>query len=280
MQTADKFPDHTSMLRRVCVVTATDVEFNAVVRALRKAGFSVVAGALPQGYQRIPDDFRRAYGNRKDCEMVVLMSEISAVGFVQPLEAFLRANHFAELLMLGLAGALDARLRAGDVIVYEKCLQIDAMTASGREKRTGRDEIASIFCDADLSSSVMDRLYLAGIRYRSLSGLSTDRVVVSAQDKVRLGNEFAAAVVDMESFQVLQAAASCAVPATVVRIISDDATRNLPDFNQALGKNGKIRPEKAALVMVRRPGAALIFLKGLQRSVRVLRQVAEASFRD
>lgn len=276
MQTVSPDKNHSgnqTKLRRVCVVTATDMEFNAVTSAL--------SHLRPE--KKLP--IRTAHGECGQQQVTVLMSEIGAGGFAAKLQEFLAAGCFDELLMLGLAGALDEALKVGDVVVYEKCLWFSASAwsaegASAREKRNCRDEIASIFCHSQMGVKAKDRLKAAGQAFYERSGISTDRIIVKAADKQRWGKTFAAAAVDMESFQVLQVAAGCGVPAAVVRVISDDTVRDLPDFNQALNAEGKIHPAKAALAMAKRPLAAFSFLQGLRKSVRALHTVSQALLQD
>jgi nucleoside phosphorylase len=53
------------------------------------------------------------------------------------------------------------------------------------------------------------------------------------QAKLQLAQS-GAFVVDMESYSILEAAHAANIPAAVIRVVSDTADFELPDFNQAL----------------------------------------------
>jgi adenosylhomocysteine nucleosidase len=250
---------HLRPNRSLCVVTAAAVEFNAVARLLSDAEHSSEGG------------LKRCRGRLGENQITVLMSEIGAAGFAEKLSQRLAANRYDELIVTGLAGGLDERLKVGDVVVYDSCIRI-----TGAAVKSGAEEKQLIKCDAQLSASVCERLNSQGMPHQRIVGLTVDRIIVSAADKRALNRRYGAAAVDMETYQALVICAQAGLPATAVRVVSDAANDDLPDFNRALDPRGRISGLRAALAMIRSPVAAGRFLLNLRRAMRSLKQIAGA----
>lgn len=245
--------------RSLCVVTAAAVEFNAMAGLLKGAEHSSEGG------------LKSCRGRLGENQVTVLMSEIGAAGFAEKLSKRPAANQYDELIVIGLAGGLDERLKVGDVVVYDSCIRItDAAVKSG----AGEKQFFN--CDAQLSASVCGRLRNAGIPYQRIIGLTVDRIIVNAADKRALNGRYGAAAVDMETYQALTLCARSGLPATAVRVVSDATSDDLPDFNRALDPRGRISGLRAALAMIRSPVAAGRFLLNLRGAMKSLKQTAGA----
>ncbi len=255
-------------LSSLCVVTAAEVEFRAV------------AGLLDAPVIESCGNLRLCRGRRGECEITLLISEVGAIGFAERLAQHLADTRYDALIVIGLAGALDPQLSVGDVVVYDSCRQAEsggavAASAFGREKPLAREEFASINCHAGLAEKMMANLEAGGLSCRRGVGLTGDRVIVNAADKRRLWERSGAAVVEMETYQVLTVCAQFNLPATAVRVVSDEADQDLPDFNRAIDRAGQIAAGRAALAMLRRPVAAVHFLFSLREVMKSLRQAAD-----
>ncbi|MFN7947480.1 MAG: hypothetical protein U0Z53_19180 [Blastocatellia bacterium] len=254
----------------LCLVTAAEVEFRAVTGLLKDAVFL---------HSR---ELKFCRGRAGSQEVTVLISEIGAPGFADRLAAHLTAGRYDGVLVIGLAGGLDAQLRTGDVVIYDSCIRIEdtgvklSTGSSAGVKRFAREEIAGIRCDPELSARLCAGLRSRNIRCRQVNGLSFNRIVVNAADKRALNEHYGAAVVDMETYQVLDVCARLNVPGAALRIVSDAAGHDLPDFNRALDRDGKMSGGRAALAMLARPVAALRFLFNLRRVMGALKQAAGA----
>lgn len=166
------------------------------------------------------------------------------------------------VLMVGLGGSLCPQHRIGDVVIYRDC--VDTLNGGERHQR----------CDRTLTDHLAQRLPGAALG----RGLTSDRLITSAQEKHQLHTTFAAAVVDMEGAVVLNALAPR--PVAIVRVISDAHDQDLPNLEAALGTDGSLRPWPLTLAFLRQPLAAggLIHssLKGLEGLQRLISQL----FRD
>src|SRR5262245_18844564 len=93
----------------LCIVTAVDVEFKIATNLLSEKFFS------REPRMKI---CRGIFGPRR---ITVLQSEMGAIGFAERLAKHLADNRYDALVVAGLAGGLDPKLRVGDVVLYDLC---------------------------------------------------------------------------------------------------------------------------------------------------------------
>ncbi len=251
-------------LTRLCLVTAVDIEFRTATALLAEKTFST---------ERNFKLCRGVIGNRA---VTVLQCGMGARGFADWLADHLKTNSYDTLMVVGLAGGLDPRLKARDAVVYDCCL--NAREPNEQPTPTG-SAIQPSHRQAELVRTLLDALRGAAINTFYGSGITVSQVVVNAQDKLWLGQQHQALAVDMESFGVLQIAAEQGVPAAVIRVISDEAEHDLPDFNSAADFDGEVNPRRMAAAMLQRPVASARFLRSLKPVLAALRNVLEVVVR-
>jgi len=122
---------------------------------------------------------------------------------------------------------------------------------------------------------LQERLQLATPQVRALT---SDRLVWSAAEKRQLYRQYQAEVVDMEGYAALQVLSPANIPVAMVRVISDDCHRDLPDLNPALGADGSLQPLPLAMGLLQQPLAAARLIRGSLRGLRELGNVAAALF--
>lgn len=242
----------------LCVITAADIEFKTVAQLL-----SARTPSVENGLQVL----RGCYGKR---EVTLLKTEIGAVGFAEKLRAHLARHHYAALIVIGLAGALDPALRTGDVVVYDCCL--DGRSDSQKET-LHQEKRASFFCNADITQMLFEELNRQGLHCLRHTGISVAHVVIEAQQKLALHAQTKAAAVDMETYLVLAAIADLQLPIAAVRVVMDEAVSDLPDFNAGLDVAGRVRLRPMLRALGAKPRATLTFLLTLQSALRNLDQV-------
>ncbi len=159
------------------------------------------------------------------------------------------------VVVTGLCGGLGD-VHAGEVAVY----------------RDVADDAGMLGCDERLSAALERALPQA----RSVSGWTAARIVTSRAARAELAARSGAGVVDMEGTHLARALAARAIPFAMVRVVSDDASRDLPPLDDALGDDGRLRAGRVALAFVRRPRAALAFVRGVRRALAVQRAVVRA----
>jgi uridine phosphorylase len=157
------------------------------------------------------------------------------------------------VVVLGLCGALW-RMRAGDVCVY------------------GR--VADAARGFDLEPELVDTLSRTLPRAVVVNACTTKRVVTSVTARTLLAQRFNADVVDMEGTALAPALAARGVRFGMVRVVSDDPSRDLPPIGDTIDDEGRIRPFALALAFARAPRAAFHFVRDARRSLTVLTEVA------
>jgi nucleoside phosphorylase len=256
---------------RVCVVTAADVEFKAVAALLEGKSFSSA------------DEIKTCRGQAGRLRVTLLETLIGAPDFERKLAAHLAANAYDGLLVIGLAGALDARLGTGDVVLYDECFKLDAADfpapPAARQKPNLRETAVPVRCDARLTGTLRAVLSASG-RCELGAGVTAPVMVTRAAAKLALGAEWRAAAVDMESYGVLATALSYGIPAAVVRVVLDEAGQDTPDFNRALAPGGRMNVGATLRAMAARPAAAARFLRSLRPALAALARASAVALGD
>lgn len=152
-------------------------------------------------------------------------------------------------VIVGLCGALDPALRVGDVVVCE---------SASCDGRTFAFEPAF---SAHVAGLVGGRVGRA---------LTVDRVVTSTGERAELFREHGAQVVEMEGFHLGRRLAEQGCAAAMVRVVSDDASRELPEIGAAIGQDGRVRPLALVRAFAASPGAAVRFIADVRRALAVL----------
>ena len=239
----------------LCLVTAVDVEFKTAT------------SLLSQQFRLTESGFNICQGFFGDRGVTILQCGMGAYGFAEWLNLHLKNNSYNALIVVGLAGALDSELKAGDAVIYDLC-------------RDGRgEECHEVRCDERLAESLRKTFQLASLRSFHGTGITVSRIITDAEDKLQLRETQQAIAVDMESFEALRVAAEFGLPAVAVRVISDEAIHDLPDFNYASEPDGKINYQRLTVAMLRRPAASFRFLANLKLVLAALRESLQVVLR-
>ncbi|MDX2031260.1 MAG: hypothetical protein SF339_11345 [Blastocatellia bacterium] len=245
----------------LCLVTAVDIEYNAAVRLLADPAPGDEGGV------------RLCRGTRGARRVTVLKAGMGARGFAPRLAAHLDANPCDALLVAGLAGGLVPELAAGQVVLYDRCRDVRGSIA--RELEPGRDEIASIVEDDSFLKIVQALLQTAGLAVKRRAGITVGEIVVSAEKKLQLGVLHRAAAADMETFDIWAVCRDRKLPFAALRVISDEAGQDLPDFNRAYDREGRVIPHRMATAMAARPAVTARFLLNLRPVMQTFRRALQ-----
>ncbi|NOT62243.1 MAG: hypothetical protein HOP19_18690 [Acidobacteria bacterium] len=246
---------------RLCLVTAAEIEFNHIVKALRPE--ALIGRELDTRLCRA--NLSGKYGKR---QIVVLQSEMGAPDFAHRLQRHLAIFPYDGLIVIGLAGALAPDLKAGDLVLYEHCLFANVASSNGKYPMRA--------CDAAFAGWIESALAAQNLKTHRICGLAVNEVITRASDKAALYVSTQAAAVDMESGIVAEALKDYPMPFVSLRVIVDEAALNLPDFNHGLRADGRYDARKMLRVMVARPADCLKFLWRLRKATKQLRAVTKA----
>jgi nucleoside phosphorylase len=164
-------------------------------------------------------------------------------------------NKICKILVLGLAGSLSEKYQVGDIVIYQEVI----------DKVTGK----AYQIQPELIREIQDQLEEKG---KIVRGLTSDRLIWSAQEKQQLGQETETDVVDMEGSAILEALDPQRYSVAILRVISDDCNHDLPDLNQAIAPDGSLKPLPLAFSFLKAPLAALRLIRGSLLSLKILQQ--------
>lgn len=162
------------------------------------------------------------------------------------------------VLLIGLCGGLTEAMREERIVAYTECLS--------------EDKSPPLRCSPTLTDTIIERLERQHIRCDRVTGITSPRIAASKEEKRALARS-GPAVVDMESYQVLSAAARAGVPAAVLRVVSDPLDADMPDFNPALDANGGLIGGKAIWIAL---GSPLETFRLLAANKRAMERLAPA----
>ncbi|NIA69839.1 phosphorylase [Pelagibius litoralis] len=168
------------------------------------------------------------------------------------------------LMSFGIAGALDPRLTAGDLILAET-----VVTPGGQRHP----------CDRVWLQAVSENLREGGAVAIGGSILGSAKVLLSTNDKAAAFAASACQAVDMESHAVAAVAARSGVPFLALRAIADMAGDALPSFvTKVVTSEGEPDRLKASAALLRRPWdlpAALRLSRRTDRALATLQSLGQ-----
>jgi hypothetical protein len=154
------------------------------------------------------------------------------------------------VLLVGLCGSLTPTLTVGDIVLYQECLSAQVPSAK-------------ILTNTPLSGQFQPSMTL-------VRGYTSDRVIYLATEKQQLGHQYAAQVVDMEGYAVLDVLKAAGITVTIIRVVSDDCQHNLPDLTEVYAADGSLRSGVMAWKMIQHPIASWHLIRGALRGLAVL----------
>ena len=163
------------------------------------------------------------------------------------------------LILMGLGGSLSLNYAVGDVILCQECaLMDDSQESKGQ-------------CNQFLTESLFKQLRNSTFIGK---GITSDRVICSAKEKLLLGQKYQADMVDMEGYALLNWSQKLGIPVAMIRVISDGCQQDLPDLTEAFKEDGSLQPLILARQMLRNPSNSIHLIRSSLKSLRVLREVA------
>ncbi len=147
----------------------------------------------------------------------------------------------ALLLSYGFAGALEAKLKPGTIVVPERVVAEDGSSWTIERAR----------CDR-LVSALMHVTGREAVARGTILG--SDHVLATRDAKTAAHHAHGAVAVDMESHALAAAASAASLPFAVLRVVLDPARQAIPSAALAgLRKDGSTATGRVALALLRRP---------------------------
>lgn len=189
-------------------------------------------------------DFVARQGTLKGRNVVLIEAGVGPLAAARGAQALLAGHRPAWVISAGFSGALDPRLKQGDIVMA------DSIT-DGEGHRLSIDFKISPEAVAATPSLHVGRL------------LTVDRIVRSPDEKRTLGQQHECLAVDMESWAVGEVCRQAKAKFMAVRIVSDAVDRELPADIERLArqKTHAARLGAAAGAIFRRPSSLKDMLK-------------------
>ena len=165
------------------------------------------------------------------------------------------------VLIIGLCGGLTKSLSEGSVVAYTACKSTEAAKPV-------------LACSEKSVDSIVTLLASSGIVCARAVGITSPRIATNRQERLTMA-ESGAAVVDMESYSILEAAAGSGIPVAVLRVVSDSIDRVLPNLNRALNDAGGLDGRKALRVALGSPVRTLRLMAANKRAMQGLTKALE-----
>jgi hypothetical protein len=159
------------------------------------------------------------------------------------------------VVAMGLCGSLW-RLKTGEVGIYGRVVDTNGVF--------------------DLDHRLVDEFTGALPNATVVNAFTAKRVITTVVARTVLAQRFNADVVDMEGAHLAAALSARGVRFAMVRVVSDDASRDLPPIDHAIGADGRIQAIPVALAFARAPLAAFAFVRDVRSSLVVLTETARA----
>lgn len=234
-------------MAQIALLAASDMEF----RILR---------SLLSDWQTVSDQPLAGIGRCRENSVELYCLGMGPRNAAREIARILKQSEAAIFIVSGFAGALSADVNVGDLIVYQECLW----------QENGQNETR--YCSSALSSHLTVELKRTNLPVKSGLALTMPRVVCGTNEKRRLGDSFQAIAVDMESYQIIDAVVAAGRAVAVVRVISDDLSRNLPDLNAGFGDNDEVNNLGFVKEMCLHPILATHFLLNVRHASAIMRQ--------
>lgn len=238
--------------RSFCVLAATPFEFDLVTDLLE-----ALQSLAPSGLK----GRQGRYGRNR---VTVFQTQIRAKGAGIVFDFLHRTRSCFDLaLVCGFAAGLSPAVQVGDVVLYDRCL-------------SAGEEAGECHVDPSWIRVIQRVLNRTGISLARCTGLTIDRVLTTADEKIVLGRRFSAQAADMESYHILRGMQKLAVPALVLRAISDDVTQTVPNLDLAIDEAGGLQISRLLRLFLRRPLPAARLARTSWRAADSLRRAVHS----
>ena len=151
------------------------------------------------------------------------------------------------IISAGFGGALQDRVRAGDIVIGTEVL--DLCTDDGKDVRYRSSQ--ALFRHPQLESNPADfQIHIGKM-------LTADDMILKAARKIRIGKATDALTVDMEASAITAVAATHNIPVLAIRCITDNSRENLPQEFNDFFVVGQLQPSRIVAAIMRRPRLVL-----------------------
>ncbi len=162
------------------------------------------------------------------------------------------------VLIMGLCGSLSDAYKIGDGLLVKSCLDL----ASNQ-----------INLDLGLTTKLQNILSVEVV-----TGLTSDRIIAQAQEKLKLSQQYPVSVVEMEGYGYVTQLQQRGISVAMLRVVSDGLRGDLPDLSNAIDHQGSLKIVPTAIAFLKQPIAAIRLIRGSLTGLKTLEQMTAKLF--
>lgn len=185
----------------------------------------IIKNEMQFSYEEKIGNFVFHIGSLRDVKIVLAESGIGKVNASILATTMIMKFNIRAICFSGVAGALDERLKVGDVVIGEKIIHHDMdVTGFGLKKGEIPRMEVSAFSSKDRLMKMVTEFKFPKHKIYQGTIISGDQFISSKEIKKNLAKEFNAMCVDMESAAVAQVCYQLNKDCLIIRSISDSVT--------------------------------------------------------
>ncbi|MDR2878935.1 MAG: 5'-methylthioadenosine/adenosylhomocysteine nucleosidase [Fusobacteriales bacterium] len=205
---------------------------------------NIIKDEMQFSHEEIIGKFIFYIGSLRNRKIVLAESGIGKVNAAMLATIMIVKFNVKAVCFSGVAGALDSRLKVGDVVIGEKMLQHDMdVKEFGLKKGEIPRMDTSVFLSNDRLMAIVKEYKLSNNKIYSGTIISGDQFISLKQTKQELASEFNAMCVDMESAAVAQVChrldKKCLVIRSISDSVTDDSMMEYSQFTELAANNSK-----------------------------------------
>lgn len=174
------------------------------------------------------------------------------------IQNYLQTTPPQQVLLMGLCGSLSPLYSVDDIVLYQKCCNLNRSTVK---------------TNLELTQMIQRKLSVDLV-----TGLTSDRPICQAADKLQLGQTYPVSVVDMEGYGYIQELQRQGISVSMLRVVSDDLTGDIPDLSGTIDPQGNLHAFPMAIAFLQQPLAAFRLIRGSLTGLKTLQQITSRLF--
>lgn len=171
------------------------------------------------------------------------------------------------VIATGVAGALSHELKAGDLVLAHRVIQMDQHSENVRHVLT---------IDRALLEDIERSLAIGGVKYSTGALMTVQRVLVTRAEKKDAKIGTGAIAVDMETAAVAAEAEARGIPLVAIRAVLDEVDDDFSGAADMASEDGAVHPIAATAQVLRHPGIVLKLPSMIRKLGLATRSIADA----
>ena len=169
-----------------------------------------------------------------------------------------KLNNSAGVLIMGLCGSLTNTYHLGDSVL------VTAIRCLNR---------SNLLLAPKLTAEIQQKLAIEAV-----VGLTSDRIITQAREKLTLAQKYNASIVEMEGYDYVTKLQQQGISVAMLRVVSDNSQGNIPDLNKAIDSQGNLQTLPMTIALIKQPIAAIRLIRGSLTGLKALSEITAKLF--